>query len=70
MNTTIGVDRRDGEDAVTLDQLGRFVQHAMRAGAPGDTPIKAVVTWRGGLRRVTLTVDVDPETARTLMDSA
>lgn len=49
---------------LSLDDLSKFVQSCMRAGAQGDEIISAGMTWKGKLQRVGL--DVTPDAKASL----
>lgn len=48
---TVTADARDPKHGMTLDELGQFVQRAMRAGIDGGTVVKINATWRTSIRR-------------------
>jgi len=52
VNHTVDVKAADPKTGMTLDELAVFVQEAMRAGIAGDTPVKAVVSMRGGIKKL------------------
>jgi hypothetical protein len=51
-SVTVKAEAVDPKGGMTLDELAAFVQEAMRAEVPGGTVVKAVATWRGGIKRV------------------
>ena len=59
MTTTAHVNR-DADDpkrGMTLDEVGRLVQEALRAGAGGSEKVHVTVNLRGGIK--TATIDVN-----------
>lgn len=51
--------------ALTLDQLGAFVQDAMRSGATGTEIVAAAVSFSGKLQKISVSI----ETSTILKDS-
>lgn len=68
MRTSVSVSRVTGTDAVTLDQLAKFVQGAMRANVPGDTQVTGRVSMRGRLIGVTLEADLSGDEVAGIVD--
>ena len=65
--STRKVEHKAGKrQTFTLDELGAFVQEAMRAGANGDEHPRVQIALNGKIQKVT--VDVDAATKTT--DSA
>lgn len=42
----------DQKAGMTLDELGSFVQRALKAGVPGDRPVTVDMSWRSRLQKV------------------
>lgn len=51
ISKTVSADAVDAKHGMTLDELGLFVQRAMRAGIDGGTIVKITATWRTTIRR-------------------
>ncbi|MEU9887949.1 hypothetical protein [Sphaerisporangium sp. NPDC051011] len=52
ISTNVASTATDPKTGMTLDELAAFVQEAMRAGVPGDRPVKVVANMRGGIKKV------------------
>ncbi|GAA0969886.1 hypothetical protein GCM10009555_017800 [Acrocarpospora macrocephala] len=48
----VEADATDPKRGMTLDEMAAFVQEAMRAEVPGDTPVKIRVNWSSGIKRL------------------
>jgi hypothetical protein len=58
MTTTTRVDRDavDPKRGMTLDEVSRLVQEALRAGADGSEKVHVTVNMRGGIKEATINV--------------
>lgn len=52
LEKTLRAAADDPKRGMTLDELARFVQQAMRDGIDGTATVKVVVTWRSGIKRI------------------
>jgi hypothetical protein len=51
VQTAVTLVAADTKHGMTLDELGEFVQAAMRQEIPGDTVVKIENTWRSSIKR-------------------
>lgn len=49
---TTRAEATDPKAGMTLTELAAFVQTAMRDDAPGDVPVKVIVNFRGGIKKL------------------
>ncbi|GAA2504560.1 hypothetical protein ACFW9F_13940 [Streptomyces sp. NPDC059506] len=59
---TVRFAKSGSKKDMTLSELEQFVQAARKAGAPGDQPVKAVVSTSGKIKTVEIQL---PEPAAT-----
>lgn len=52
VTTSAAADADDQKLGMTLDELAKFVQHALRQEIPGDTRLHVRANLRGGLKRI------------------
>lgn len=55
IETTVKAQAVDTKSGMTLDELGAFVQQAMREGVPGSTIVRIECTWRSSIKKARAT---------------
>lgn len=51
VQVTVKAQAADAKQGMTLDELGAFIQQAMREGLDGRTVVRIDSTWRSSIKR-------------------